>query len=190
MEETSKHCVLGRHQSCSDERIEVLSDTIERHHPSRNTPSLLYPESCSDGNRRSHIRESICVTSTSSKDFIEDNWMKELGSKVAGGSEDSQQIQPKNKNPIIQNGEIREWTTTRFVHSARASRNLPLSRTHSVTIRKRWSVKWAMKIYSSCAKQYQKCNVLNVFSIGNKEWSTAPADTSWLKANPEKSLIN
>ena len=36
---------------------EVLSDTIERHHFSGNTPSLLYPESCSDGNWRSHKRE-------------------------------------------------------------------------------------------------------------------------------------
>ena len=33
-EETSKHGVLGRHQSCSKEGIEVLSDTIERHHSS------------------------------------------------------------------------------------------------------------------------------------------------------------
>ena len=30
MEETSKYGVLGRHQPCSEERIEVLSDTIER----------------------------------------------------------------------------------------------------------------------------------------------------------------
>ena len=55
MEETSKYGVLGRHQPCSEERIEVLSDTIERGHSSRNTPSLLYPESCSDGHWRSHI---------------------------------------------------------------------------------------------------------------------------------------
>ena len=48
---------MGRHQLCSEERIEVLSNTIERHHPSRNTPSLLYPDSCSDGNWRSHIRK-------------------------------------------------------------------------------------------------------------------------------------
>ena len=37
-----------------------------------------------------------------------DNWMKELGSEVAGASEDSQQTQPKTKNPIIKNGETRE----------------------------------------------------------------------------------
>ena len=36
----------------------------------------------------------------------------------------------------------------------------------------------------------RKCNVLNVFSIGIKELSTAPAGSSWLKANPEESLIN
>ena len=32
---------------------------------------------------------------------FKDNWMKELGSEVAGGSEDSQQTQPKTKNPIV-----------------------------------------------------------------------------------------
>ena len=49
VEETSKHGVLGRHQTCSKERVKVLSDAIERHHPLQYTPSLLYPESCSDG---------------------------------------------------------------------------------------------------------------------------------------------
>ena len=32
------------------ERIKVLSDAIERHHPSQYTPSLLYPEGYQDGN--------------------------------------------------------------------------------------------------------------------------------------------
>ena len=49
---------------------------------------------------------------------------------------------------------------------------------------------WTMQSYSSCAKQYRKCNVLNVFSIGIKELSTALEGSSWLKANPEESLIN
>ena len=56
--------------------------------------------------------------------------------------------------------------------------------------RKRCSANWAMWSYSSFAKQYQKYNVLTVFSIGIKELSTALADNSWLKANPEESLIN
>ena len=34
MEETSKHCVLGRHQTCSEERIEVL--------PTRSNAIVLY----------------------------------------------------------------------------------------------------------------------------------------------------
>ena len=46
MEETSEHSLLGRHQSGSEERIEVLSDSIERDHSSRNTSILLYSESC------------------------------------------------------------------------------------------------------------------------------------------------
>ena len=35
---------------------------------------------------------------------FKDNWMKELGSEVAGGSEYSQQAQPKIKNPIVSTG--------------------------------------------------------------------------------------
>ena len=100
MEKTSRHCVLGRFSTCSTEKIQVLSNKIERNHPSRHTPSLLYPESCCAGNWRNHIRESFCVTSTSSKDFLKDDWMKELDSKIAGGGEDSQQIQPKSKTQL------------------------------------------------------------------------------------------
>ena len=54
----------------SKERIQVLSNTIERNHPLRHTPRLLYPEGYHDGNWRNHIRESMCVTSTSSEDFL------------------------------------------------------------------------------------------------------------------------
>ena len=35
---------------------------------------------------------------------FKDNWMKELGSEVAGDGEDSQQTQPKTKNPIVRTG--------------------------------------------------------------------------------------
>ena len=55
----------------SKERIEVLSNKIERNHPLQYTPSLLYPEGSYEEIWRSHIRESICVTSTSSEDFLE-----------------------------------------------------------------------------------------------------------------------
>ena len=39
---------------------------------------------------------------------LKDNWTKELGSEVAGGSEDSQQTQLKIKNPIVKHGETCE----------------------------------------------------------------------------------
>ena len=35
---------------------------------------------------------------------FKDIWMKELGSEVAGGGKDSQQTQPKTKNPIARTG--------------------------------------------------------------------------------------
>ena len=35
---------------------------------------------------------------------FKDNWMKELGSEVARGGKDSQQTQPKTKNPIVRTG--------------------------------------------------------------------------------------
>ena len=59
-----------------------------------------------DWNWRNYIRESICVTFTSSQDLLENDWMKELGSEVAGGSEDSQQIQPKSQNPLVRTGNL------------------------------------------------------------------------------------
>ena len=63
--------VLGRYTACSTERIEILSNQIEHNHPLRYTPSLLYLKSCCDGNWRSLIRESICVTSTTTDGFIQ-----------------------------------------------------------------------------------------------------------------------
>ena len=38
------------------------------------------------------------------KIVFKDNWMKVLGSEVAGGGKDSQQTQPKTKNPIVRTG--------------------------------------------------------------------------------------
>ena len=37
---------------------------------------------------------------------FKDNWMKELGSEVAGGGKDSQQTQPETKNPIVRTGRL------------------------------------------------------------------------------------
>ena len=59
MDETSERSVLGRHQSCSEKRIEVLSNTIERDHPLRHASSLLCPEGYQDEIWRNHLREYI-----------------------------------------------------------------------------------------------------------------------------------
>ena len=37
---------------------------------------------------------------------FKDNWMKELGSEVAGDGEDSHQTEPKTKNPIVRTGRL------------------------------------------------------------------------------------
>ena len=68
---TPGYGVLGRCTACSTKRIEVLSKKIECNHPLRYTPSLLYFESCCDGLWRNHIRESVCVTSTTTDDFLQ-----------------------------------------------------------------------------------------------------------------------
>ena len=97
MEETSKYGVLGRHQPCSEERIEVLSDTIERHHSSRNTPSLLYPESFGWKLEKSKTRR-YASPRPPPKISLEHDWMKELGSEVAQQAKGSQPTQ-LNPNP-------------------------------------------------------------------------------------------
>ena len=82
VEETSRRNILGRHQSCSEERIQVLSHTIERNHSLRYTPSLLFSEVFRKllvGNWRSHLREGIHVTSASFKDLCEKRMEKRIG---------------------------------------------------------------------------------------------------------------
>ena len=45
--------------------------------------------------------EKVYASPRLPKNSFKDNWMKELGSEVAGGGADSQQTQPKTKNPIV-----------------------------------------------------------------------------------------
>ena len=51
------------------EKIEVLSDSIECNHPSRDTSSLLYFKSCQIEDWTSLIRKIIHVSSTTTKDL-------------------------------------------------------------------------------------------------------------------------
>ena len=77
MEGTSEYGILGRHQSCSEEGIEVLSNTIDRYHSARNTPvvqmetgEVIYEKVYAS--RRRPLKISL-----------KHDWMKELGSEVA-----------------------------------------------------------------------------------------------------------
>ena len=42
LESTSENSVLGESESCSKARIDLLSDEIERDHPSQHSPSILH----------------------------------------------------------------------------------------------------------------------------------------------------
>ena len=107
MEETSKHCVFW-HQICSKERINVSSIKHDRTQSSFTTrfqlayciPKAIMMKSGEVKNEKVHV--SLLPRKISFKD----NWMKELGSEVAGGGKDSQQTQPKTKNPIVRTGRL------------------------------------------------------------------------------------
>ena len=76
VEETSKHCVLDRYQTCSKERIKVLSDAI--------------------------IYEKVYASPRPSpKISLKHDWMKDLGSAVAGHGERVQPTQPKTTNSSV-----------------------------------------------------------------------------------------
>ena len=64
MEETPRRGERCRHQSCDSERLEVLSDSIECNHPSRNTSSLLY---------------SKCISKVVTKDLLQIRVEKRIG---------------------------------------------------------------------------------------------------------------
>ena len=71
VEETSKHGVYWVDLQLAQRKglkfYQTRSNAIIF---SRHTSSLLYPEGYHDGIWRSHIREGICVSSTSSEDFL------------------------------------------------------------------------------------------------------------------------
>ena len=91
MEETSERSLLGRHQYCSEERIEVLSNTIKHDHSSRNT-------------EKSYTRK--CYASPPPpKISLKHDWRTELGSEDAQRPEGLlvQQIKSFQSNQPIPN---------------------------------------------------------------------------------------
>ena len=84
---------LGRHQPCSEETIEVLSDTIERHHPLWSAPRF-----------GEVIYEKVYASPRPPpKISLKHDWMKELGSEVARQPEGEVVQQSKSSQPTQPN---------------------------------------------------------------------------------------
>ena len=100
MEETSKHGVLGRHQSCSNEKIEVLSDAIERHHSFTTTlPTYCIPKVVRMKTGEVIYEKVYASPRPPPKISLKHDWMKELGSEVARQPEREVARQAKSFQP-------------------------------------------------------------------------------------------
>ena len=104
VEKAPRYGVLGRYTACSTERIEVLSNKIERNHPPRYTPSLLYLESDCDESEEIIYQKVYVSPRPPPKISYKDNWMCDLDSDIAGSSKDTQRIEPKPKTQLSSTG--------------------------------------------------------------------------------------
>ena len=73
----------------------ILSDTL---------PAYCIPKAIMMGSGEVIYEKVYASPRPRPKISFNDNWMKELGSEVAGGGKDSQQTQPKTKNPFVRTG--------------------------------------------------------------------------------------
>ena len=96
MEETTEHGILGRHQSCSEERIEVLSNTIDRNHPLRCTPACCIPKVVRMETGKVIYEKVYASPRLPPKISLKHDWMKELGSEGAQRPEGQVVQQPKS----------------------------------------------------------------------------------------------
>ena len=101
VEETSKHCVLVDIKLAQQKRFKlyqtrsngiILYDTL---------PAYCIPKAIMMETGEIIYEEVYASHRPPSKISFEDNWMKEIGSEVAGGSEDSQQTQPRSKTQLL-----------------------------------------------------------------------------------------
>ena len=70
LEETSRRGILGWYWLCHYKGTNILSDSIECNHSSRNTSILLYSKSCQIEDCRSFEWRIILISSTTTKDHI------------------------------------------------------------------------------------------------------------------------
>ena len=69
-------------------------------------PSLLYPKAIMMETGEIVYEKVYASPRLPPKISFRNNWMKGLGSEVAGGGKDSQQTQSKTKNPIVRTGKL------------------------------------------------------------------------------------
>ena len=98
VENTSRHGVLGRHQSCSKERVEVLSDVIERN----TLPAYFIPKVVRMETEEIIFEKVFETPRLPPKISLRHHWMKELGPEVASTSR-SQPTHPTKPQSNLQN---------------------------------------------------------------------------------------
>ena len=97
MEETPRRGILGRHQPCDSETIDILSDSIECHRLSRSASSLLYSKMCWTQDLRSLLRKKhTCHLDLHHRSHYVRNG-QELGSKVVQQPEAETVRQPEGE---------------------------------------------------------------------------------------------
>ena len=106
---------------------------IERNHPFTTHSQLVVSRKRSWWKReKSFARKYVRHHDRTRRISLRNDWMQELDSEVAGGGEDSQQIQPRSKNLILMHGETCEWATTWFACGGNRRRCLVWLRKHKL----------------------------------------------------------
>ena len=87
MEETSRRNILSRHQSCYEERIDILSDSIECDHPQETHPAYCIPKVVKMETGKVLNEKVYMSPRPPPKISLKHEWKRELGSEHAQRSE-------------------------------------------------------------------------------------------------------
>ena len=127
MEETSERSILGRHQSCFEERIEVLSDSIQRNILHETLPAYCIPKVVRMETGEVKYEKVFMSPRPPPKISLKHDWKRELGSEHAQRPEGQveQQSRSLQSNQPIPNpsrdstGQPVVGTNTRTVQDGR-----------------------------------------------------------------------
>ena len=97
MTETSRRGILVWYWSCNSERINILSNSIECNHPSRDTSSLLYSKSFRLKTGEVLYEKAYMSPRPPPKISLRHDWTKELGSDVARQPREEIAQQPRGE---------------------------------------------------------------------------------------------